>query len=88
METMRAIAEQAGRDRNALLMTVNDVARELRVSSRHVWALLSKGAMPAPLRAGRAVRWRRSDIEAWVAAGMPERAAFEAQRQGQAVARG
>lgn len=71
-----------------MMFTVNDVARELRVSTRHVWALLSKGAMPAPLRAGRAVRWRRSDIEAWVAAGMPDRATFEAQQCGQAVSRG
>jgi excisionase family DNA binding protein len=67
-----------------LMMNVQDVARELRVSARHVWALLAKGAMPAPLRAGRAVRWRRSDIEAWVTAGMPDKATFEAQR-GQAV---
>lgn len=65
-----------------LMMTVNDVARELRVSGRHVWALLAKGALPAPLRAGRAVRWRRSDIESWIAAGMPSREVFEAQQVG------
>ncbi len=65
-----------------MLMNVQDVARELRVSSRHIWAMLSKGAIPAPLRAGRAVRWRRDDIERWIAAGMPARQAFEAQRAG------
>ena len=65
-----------------LTLKVEDVARELRCSTRHIWAMLSKGAIPAPLRAGRAVRWRRDDIEQWIAAGMPSREAFEADRPG------
>lgn len=65
----------------AMLMNVQDVARELRVSVRHVWGQLSRGALPVPLRCGRAVRWRRSDIERWIGLGCPDRATFEAARQ-------
>ncbi len=82
---MRAIAEQAERDREALLLTVNDVGRALRCSGRHVWALNAAGKMPAPVRVGRAVRWRRSCIAMWIELGCPDRATFEAAR-GEGVA--
>lgn len=33
------------------------------------------GRLPAPVRIGGSKRWRRADIEAWVAAGCPTRKA-------------
>ena len=59
------------------LMTVREVAAELKVSSRQVWKLASSGRMPAPLRLGRSVRWRASDIAEWIRLGCPARDAFE-----------
>jgi excisionase family DNA binding protein len=61
------------RDAAPVLVTVKEVAELLGVSDRHVRRLTDSGAMPPPLRLGTLVRWRRTDIEAWIAAGCPRR---------------
>ena len=60
------------------LLTAKDVAEELRVSLRHVWRMNNSGKLPRPVRIGRSVRWSRSTIIAWIAAGCPDRADWEA----------
>ena len=54
-----------------ILLTVNEVARLLNVSPRHVHMLRATQQLPPPVRLGRSVRWRRAELEAWVAAGCP-----------------
>lgn len=39
------------------------------------------GRLPAPLRLGGSKKWRRSEIESWVAAGCPTRAEWEELRR-------
>ncbi|MHB8254457.1 MAG: helix-turn-helix transcriptional regulator [Acidiferrobacter sp.] len=57
-----------GKDgREVLLLSVGEVAVILSCSSRHVWTLLEKDKICLPIRLGRLVRWRKSDIEKWVA---------------------
>lgn len=63
------------------LMTVREVAAMLKVSQRQVWKLTSAGRLPAPIRLGRSVRWRASDIDKFIALGCPSRERFEAERQ-------
>ena len=60
------------------LLSVRELAGKLKVSTRHVWALLSSGRLPKPVRVGRAVRWRADDVTRWVEMGCPARDAFEA----------
>ena len=50
---------------------VDDVATLRKASSRHVRRLADAGAMPRPLHIGRLVRWRRADVDQWLAAGCP-----------------
>lgn len=57
----------------SLLIPVREVARIMNVSTRSVWRLLSAGKLPRPLRIGGAVRWRRDDLERWIADGCPDR---------------
>ena len=40
-------------------------------STRHVYRLADAGSMPRPIRLGKLVRWRRAELEAWIAAGCP-----------------
>lgn len=53
------------------MMSVNDVAREVGCSTRHVRRLADSGKMPAPTRLGSLIRWPRQAIEAWIAEGCP-----------------
>jgi excisionase family DNA binding protein len=53
------------------LLDVRAVARLLDCSWRHVYRLADAGKMPGPVRLGTAVRWRRSDLVAWIDAGCP-----------------
>ena len=49
------------------LMTVNEIAKVLRVSTRSVWRLLTNGKIVKPIRIGGSIRWRRSDVAEWLA---------------------
>ena len=66
----------------AALLTVRQVAAMLGCSSRHVYRLSDRAAMPRPTKLGNVlVRWNRSDIEQWIADGCrPIRAAGKAVR--------
>jgi excisionase family DNA binding protein len=56
------------RDRFGLpaLLTVEDLAKLLRVSVRTVWRLRRNACLPHPVKIGGGVRWRISDVKAWI----------------------
>jgi len=54
-----------------LMMTADELAETLCISKRQVWRLKAKGDLPKPVNIGTSVRWRRSDILEWIAAGCP-----------------
>jgi len=43
------------------------VAELLGIGVRTVWAKASSGEIPKPIHVGRLAKWRRKDIEAWLA---------------------
>jgi len=53
------------------LLTTNEVARLLGCGARSVWRWSRSGRMPAPVRIGNTVRYRRREIEDWIANGCP-----------------
>ncbi len=55
----------------AALLDVRAVAALLDCSPRHVYRVADAGKMPAPVRVGALVRWRRTDLDSWLAAGCP-----------------
>ncbi|GMW00517.1 MAG: hypothetical protein AMXMBFR84_16540 [Candidatus Hydrogenedentota bacterium] len=55
-----------------LLWTAKDVAQACSISTRQVFRMRDKGAMPRPIRIGGAVRWRIAEIEQWIADGCPD----------------
>lgn len=65
---MKAIQERAG---TAELLDVERVAEMLAVSTRTVRRMADSGQMPRPLKVASLIRWRRSDIEQWLADGCP-----------------
>jgi excisionase family DNA binding protein len=64
--TMATVAEAQAGDR---LLRVGEVAGRLGVSVRAVWKNLASGRLPLPVRLGRAVRWRESEIARFIALG-------------------
>lgn len=65
----------------SLGLTATALAARLGISRAHVWKLLSLGRLPAPVRLGRAVRWDRRVIDAWMTAGAPSAAEWERLKQ-------
>ena len=53
------------------LLTARQTAELCNIGERSLWRHSHSGAAPAPVRIGAAVRYRRSDILAWIAAGCP-----------------
>ena len=53
------------------LGTVDDVATMCSIAAETVRRLTDRGAMPKPVRLGRAVRYRLNEIEAWISDGCP-----------------
>ena len=64
---------QAVVDGSPLLLSEDDMAGLLGVSSGAVRRLDSGGKIPKPLRLGNFLRWRRTEIESWVDRGCPAR---------------
>lgn len=62
----------------ALLMTVDDLARELRTSPKTIWRMDQAGRLPRAIKIGHAKRWPRQTIVGWIAAGAPCREKWEA----------
>jgi excisionase family DNA binding protein len=50
------------------LLTQSDAAKLLRLSERTLERLRLQGGGPLFVKAGRAVRYRESDLETWIAA--------------------
>lgn len=68
----RTVGPDLRPDVAAELLDVKDVARLLGgCSTRHVIRLADAGRMPRPLKLGNLVRWRRAELEGWIAAGCP-----------------
>jgi excisionase family DNA binding protein len=53
----------------APLLDVRQVAALLNCSTRHVYRLSDAGHMPAPVKLGALIRWRRADLDAWLTGG-------------------
>lgn len=53
------------------LLTVNDIAEICNIAPETVRRLTDRGAMPKPVRLGRAVRYRANELRAWIADGCP-----------------
>jgi len=55
--------------------------QRLSLSKRQIFRLNSCGKIPAPIRIGGAVRWHSQECIDWLAAGAPDRKAWEAMKQ-------
>jgi predicted DNA-binding transcriptional regulator AlpA len=56
-----------------LLLTAQRSADQCGTSVRTWRTWCASGRVPAPIRIGRSLFWRRKELEAWVAAGCPGR---------------
>jgi len=64
----RAAVAELGPDVDRLI-DVKAVAGLLGLSDRSTWKLAYAGKLPAPVRLGRTVRWRLSDVQRFIANG-------------------
>ncbi len=53
------------------LLTTREAAKLLGIGERTLWRHSRSGAAPAPVAIGGAVRYRRTEILDWIAAGCP-----------------
>jgi excisionase family DNA binding protein len=54
------------------LMTIAEVAELLRVSQRTVDRMRQEGTIIQPIKVGRQLRWRKSEILQWIDDGCPK----------------
>jgi prophage regulatory protein len=50
-----------------ILLDLREVSKLLGISPRAIWGWADAGTFPPPLELGRLRRWRRVDIESWLA---------------------
>lgn len=53
------------------LLDVRAVAAMLGCSPRHAYRLADAGRLPAPVKLGSLIRWRRAELEKWLETGCP-----------------
>ncbi|MCP4712796.1 MAG: helix-turn-helix domain-containing protein [Planctomycetes bacterium] len=61
-----------------LLLSATETAELLGVGRSHLYSLHSAGRLPLPVRLGRRVLWRRSELEQWIKCGCPARSKWVA----------
>jgi excisionase family DNA binding protein len=74
-----------------LLISVNELAQTLGVSTRTAWRLNSSGGIPSPIPVGGLKRWRREEIVDWITVGCPARRDWRwrrAKQSGEVIADG
>jgi predicted DNA-binding transcriptional regulator AlpA len=54
------------------LLSAQAVSRMLGIGTRSLWRYIAAGKVPRPVRIGRAVRWRRLELDDWIKAGCPQ----------------
>jgi predicted DNA-binding transcriptional regulator AlpA len=59
-----------------MLLTVDDVLREIRVSRVTFYGMLKRGEFPEPTRIGRRTMWEPAVVRAWVESRRPASRAF------------
>ncbi|WP_442483397.1 helix-turn-helix transcriptional regulator [Aeoliella sp. SH292] len=55
-----------------MLLTIEEASQLLRISVRKIQRMKSLGRFPKEIRIGGSVRWRRHDVEQWIADGCPK----------------
>ena len=63
------------------LLSAEALADMLSLSKRQIFRLNVSGKIPAPVRIGGSVRWRRSDIENWLGLDCCDRETFELHKE-------
>lgn len=48
------------------LLTKEQIAAKLQLSTRTVYRMFQEGLMPAPIKLGGSIRWRSDVIDAWI----------------------
>lgn len=62
---------------SSLVVDVEGLAAALDISPRTIHRLNGCERIPRPSRLGGQLRWSRAEIDAWIAAGMPDRRTWE-----------
>ena len=55
-----------------MFLTVKDMAALLNCSTRTVYRLIDSGLVPRPVKFGALLRWMKTNVEQWMAAGCPK----------------
>ncbi|MBI1367094.1 MAG: helix-turn-helix domain-containing protein [Planctomycetes bacterium] len=55
------------------MLTAADVAAMLACSTKTVYRMVDRGAIPRPVRLGGMLRWHRAQLDRWIAEGCPSR---------------
>ena len=68
-------------DLEPLLLSAAEAAQLCGISRSAWWGLRAAAKLPQPVHLGRRRLWRRSELEAWIAAGCPTAATWEAEHE-------
>jgi len=74
---VNTVTTNAGGTGQSLAFSAAELADRFSVSLRHIRRMDSAGKLPRPIRLGASVRWPVAEIEAWLAAGAPDRRIWE-----------
>lgn len=66
------------------LYDLSDVMREAKFGRTKIYQMIADGEFPAPTKIGAASRWRKSDVDRWIASHFAESAPWS---QGQGAPR-
>ena len=63
--------------RTKMLLSVKEVCQALDIGRSTLYRLKSSGKVPNPVRIGGSLKWRKAELEDWIAAGCPPMSRWE-----------
>ena len=84
MSTRKEVTTMLG---GKLLLSARELGALLGVNRSTIWTWHSSGRIPLPVKIAGTTRWRKTEIEEWIAAGCPPRVRWQALSAGRQQAK-
>lgn len=70
--TSRTKKTERGDRITAVLLKSPEVAKMLGISEQHLFRLNAAKKIPAPIKLGKSIRWRKAELINWISSGAPD----------------
>lgn len=66
LKAVKSELHQLKRSANLELLTIDEICEMLKISRKHIYAMIKTSGLPSQIKIGSSSRWKKVEIETWV----------------------